>query len=184
MPMWKTIFFRAAGFGAGVAAVLVIAVGLFAWYESRPAPPKPWKKDALTASYNKIGNSYDENIIQFIYLLKNTTDDDYLIDDPKDVKLTFVAGESHSLGPFGKFVEFDTPVYVPAKHTAEFIIKLKAKSGAILKRDPTDEEEEKYRQAVQKYLAGDLSGLKGFSLFDDRHRYEISFPPGWNDSKK
>jgi hypothetical protein len=183
MPTWKRIFFKAAGFGAGVATVLVIAVGVFAWYENRPIQPKPWKKDGLKAAYNKIGNSYDANTIEFVYFLENTTDDDYRIDDPKDVKLTFVSGERHSLGPFDKFVEFDAPVYVPAKHTVQFVVKLKANPGAILNRDPTDEEVQKYRQAVQKYLMVDLSGLNGFSLFDDSRRYEISFPPGWKDSK-
>lgn len=143
---------------------------------------KPWRTGAVKAKYHKIANSYDPDTIEFMYVLENTTSQDYRIDDPKDVHLALIVGDSRSLGPVTKFVDLDTPVYIPSKHTAEIVIKLKANPKAALKTDPSDDDQNKYRQAVKKFLINDLSGLNGFSLLDDRNRYEIPFPPGWKES--
>ncbi len=184
MPTWRRIFLRAAGFGVGVAAILAVVIGALTltWYEGRPSPPKPWRKDQLKATYNKIGNSHDKNTIEFMYFLENTTNEDYRIDGSKDVHLAFILGDLGSLGPVDRFADLDTPVYIPAKHTAQITIKLKANLKHVLKNDPTDEEQSTYLQAVAEYLTKDLIGLNGFSLFDDRHRYEVTFPPGWKGS--
>jgi len=67
---------KAAGFGAGAVLTLSIVVASWIWYTSRP---RPWNKNALKAKFS--GFTYQAKqeafVIDFEYVLENTTNKDY-----------------------------------------------------------------------------------------------------------
>jgi hypothetical protein len=49
MTSWKKLALITFFSGAGFALVLVLVIGTFIWYSSRPKPQKPWNTDAIVA---------------------------------------------------------------------------------------------------------------------------------------
>ena len=81
----KTIFLKAAGFGAGFALIIIIAVGLFAYVSSLPRPEAKWNENAVTASFTELTFTTGENVvINFSFTLDNATDHDYTLTNDKD----------------------------------------------------------------------------------------------------
>jgi hypothetical protein len=179
MPSWKKILLRSAGFGAGFALTLCIVVGVWAWYNARPKPPKPWNTKTIQAEY--LGTSDEENTsgVGFRYALKNNGKEDYRISDSDSVQLSINVGNDSELLPFVRLVSIDTPIFVPAGHKTVVFLKMKTgtKFQQQLPEHPTDDEKERYRKAVLDFL--NSTQIVGFALFDEVRRIEIDFPNGW-----
>ena len=81
MENWKKILFRAAGFGAGFAAVAAVIVGGVFWWSCRPPKPKPWDGEAITAKIGELtlGTAGDHFHFVFHYALKNNTPNNYTL---------------------------------------------------------------------------------------------------------
>jgi hypothetical protein len=54
MVGWKKLVLQAAGFGAGFGALLVVIVGGWLWYESRPHKEPAWNNTAIKASFKDV----------------------------------------------------------------------------------------------------------------------------------
>ena len=176
MENWKKILLRAAGFGGGFAIVGAIIIGIVLWWSGRPVKPKPWNKTALKASYSHIEATGDKNF-EFWYVVKNDTDNDYTFDD-SDLLHTEAKADDGSLHSCKDCVELQQPVFIPAHESASVAIVLKYKYPDA-KPDLTDDERKKQRTEEEAYLAKEMPRLNGFSVHDERNRYEIEFPSDW-----
>ena len=168
---WKKWFWRSAGFGAGFAILLVMLIGGWAWYISRPARPKPWNTKAIKASYDELSAQNTDKDIQayFGYILENDTDTDYKISD--SVKI--MSRNSHdALDDIGTWIRFDN--FVPAHQ--------KAKVGfTVMVGDIFDSAKAKDNDKELIHTVGSwVSGIKSFVVFDEENRYEIELPSGWS----
>src|ERR1035441_9449765 len=117
MPLWKKILLRSAGFGAGFALTLCIVGGGFIWYSERPRPPKPWNRNAITASgAPAFGVSSDGKHIEFSYSLLNTTNTDYKVDLDTQIKLMMKSQDgTFSLPLSTETASVTLPVFIPAE---------------------------------------------------------------------
>lgn len=84
MPGWQKLVLRAASFGAAFAVVSCLIVGSWLWYESHPHEPK-WNSTAIRATFKQVGitTAVPRPKLTFSYVLENTTDTDYSIENDK-----------------------------------------------------------------------------------------------------
>lgn len=182
MAEWKRPLFIGIGWGLGTVVGLVLLVGGFFWYQSRPKPPippKPWNTTAVKADYDEIDTEGEKNTYVFSYVLENTTDFDYRIEDGPDIFLSAKRPEKDGLVPFGEYGKIDFPIIVPARKRVRTRIHLDYSCPVKQKESADPAERRKYREAVERNLADTHPRLEGFDLLDQTNRYEIIFPAGW-----
>jgi hypothetical protein len=86
----------------------------------------------------------------------------------------------YDLDPFTEEKSISYPIFVPAKKRVRFAIHLTPYGyPGKEKENPDLAERRRYRHAIEKYLAEELTNLDGFDLLDESNRYEINFPSGW-----
>jgi hypothetical protein len=73
MAEWKRQLLIGIGWGLGTALGVVLLLGGFFWYQSRPKPPKPWNSTAIKAYYNGAGVEGETSLVFIAYSLENTT---------------------------------------------------------------------------------------------------------------
>ena len=84
MTGWKKLVLQAASFGMAFALMVCLIVGGWLWYESQPHEPK-WNSTAIRATFKEVGitTSVPRPRLTFSYVLENTTDTDYSIENDK-----------------------------------------------------------------------------------------------------
>ncbi len=178
---WKKWFWRSAGFGAGLAVVLVLSAGIFIWWSSLVKRPKPWNTSTIKGTYTVLTAQVrgDDLHFTFTYGLNNPTDTDYYLPDS-------IAGELMKRLPGGKGFQklnassWGERVIVPAKQTVnvEFDVPIHLedfnKKAADLESDAD----------LSKFINRRLSDMDGLVFFDYTHRYRIDLPNGWPESMK
>lgn len=146
------------------------------WYTSRP---RPWNKNALKAKFS--GFTYQAKqeafVIDFEYVLENTTNKDYTF--PPDT--TVVERMVYDTG-FGSTLnaEIVGNVFIPANH--EMLIKIRVpykyeELGTTFQETVDDKKSEAF--AFKR-----LNRLDSFELFDKQNRYEIDLPNKWAEWDK
>lgn len=183
---WKKWFWRSAGFGFGITTALALSIGVWIWYSSRPKPPKPWNTKAIVATYYRAIEIEDRKL-RFEYVLENTTDADFRIEEYEKPSLAARLEDPDSLTGFGsENFKIRLPVYVPTKQKSIVYIEMPdyGFKGGPLSSSATPEEKKTQRLAVATHITENMSNLNGFVLFDESARYEIDFPKGWKDEKK
>jgi hypothetical protein len=179
---WKNVALRSTFFGAGFALILTITIGGYIWYESRPKPLKPWDNNAIIAYYDYADTVGEQNTIVFYYTVENKTNDDYSINDIKDILLYANLDRQQSLsgGDIDEFLNIEYPIHIPSKHRFRFKINLNTPTDIInLKSGSTIEERKIFNKEMSAYISSKLKNLNGFSMFDLINRYKIEFHPGW-----
>jgi hypothetical protein len=179
MTGWKKLVLQAASFGAAFAVVLCLIVGSWLWYESHPHEPK-WNSTTIRATFKEVGitTSVPKPKLTFSYVLENTTDTDYSIENDK---LKVLVMETL---PEGKGLEADealslTPCEIPARQKVVLSLSKEAEyNDAYPERDRDNEEK------LASFMSRRLKELDGFVLFDKAHRYKIILPNGWPDVNK
>lgn len=187
MVDWKKSLLIGIGWGLGTAVGLVVLVGGFLWYQSRPkppTPPKPWNTGAIRAEYDYADTEGDNNNIVVYYTLENTTDFDYRIERGTNVTFNGKLLRENSLSPSTDFERIEYPIFVPAKKRVRFPIHVGYSYPEKMAPHPAEGEGKKYRSKVEKYILEKLNNLDGFDLLDDSNRYEIIFPAGWKQPKQ
>ena len=182
MADWKKALFIGVGWGLGTAIGLVLLVGGFFWYQSRPkppVPPKPWNTTAIKADYDYATAEGEKNTILFYYTLENTTDFDFHIESGDHTLMSATLLKQKNLSPFGESEKIDYPIFVPAKKRIRFPIHINYSYPLREKENANLEERRKYRRDLEQYLSDELTNLDGFDLLDEINRYEIVFPAGW-----
>jgi hypothetical protein len=168
------------GIGIGLVVVAYIT------YTSRPVPIN---KEAVTATFDYVYTD-DAGHLQFEYILKNNTNQDYEVYSQDSLKTYANLARQGSLQPSNGYVTFDTPLFIPSHNSVELTVsfakgsytydspyKLLADAPGADKKDV-----EAYRRDVASYVTSHLRNLGGFTIIDPDKRYEIDFPPGWTQS--
>jgi len=187
MADWKKNLLIGVGWGLGTAVGLVLLVGAFLWYTSRPKPPKPpkpWNVAAIKAEYDRAGTEGDKNTIAFYYTLENTTDFDYRVEDGQNILMSGKLEEEKTLSRDSDFVRIDYPIIVPAKKRVYFAVHIGYPYPEKEKEHANLEERRTYRAGIEKFVSDELGNLDGFDLLDETNRYEILFPGGWKHPKQ
>lgn len=175
MATWQRIFFRAAGFGAGFAASLVLAIGGWLFYQSFPETPKPWNRDVIKATFADLLMNPDERpVATFRYTLENTTPHDYYL--PSDGKSAFIIlSEGKGMSQDEELV-WDNGAYLPSgqKVTVSFRVTYDY-------NDSYPKEDRDNIDKLSKFMSRRLKRIEGFTVLDREKRYQITFPKGWQD---
>jgi hypothetical protein len=176
---WKKIVLQAAGFGAAFAVTVCLIVGGWLWYESHPHEAK-WNSSAIKATFKEVGitTSVPRLKLTFSYVLENTTDADYSIENDKSKVLVMATL------PDGKGFEQDealslTPTEIPARQK----VAVSLSKGADY-NDAYPERDREDGKKLAAFMSRRLKELDGFVLFDKTHRYKIILPSGWADVNK
>jgi hypothetical protein len=185
MPLWKRIFLKAAGFGAGVVAATAIVGALFFWYTTRPVKLKSWNRGAITADYYRVSTSErPDSKLEFEYVLENKTDMDYELQKFSAPRVAARLEDTNSLTGFADENEIvlRLPVFVPAHQKTRITITTPSYGFSALTQltsSSTLDERHKYYAEVAAYVTKRLSNLNGFVLFDESNRYQVDLPSGW-----
>jgi hypothetical protein len=177
MQEWRKFVIRAAAFGAGLGLVLVLAVSFLAWWTGRQRPTKPWNNHAITAKFSGVGVTSDEDrYLEFSYVLQNTTDRDFRINEYSTVILDARSGSEVLAGltRIKDALVLREPIFVPASKSVRVYLVLHLKFPRSVPSDASAEQKE-----IAAYLRSKVPGLAGFVIFDDTNRYEIDLPSGW-----
>jgi hypothetical protein len=192
MHIWK----RWLLIGAGIGAVGVIAFGLAAgamrWHQSRP---KAWDTQAFEVVYDgidtvqnyKVGQSDERDWFRFRYLVKNKTGQDYELIEGS-AKIMAKLQDSGSLLHDPQLTSSATlkyPLFIPTGQSVSLEIHVPAYGFNVA--PPTDRksaEYSEYRRKLLAFLEDEMGNLGGFVLFDNIHRYQITFPVGWIERLK
>ena len=176
MGRWQVLFFRAAGFGAGFAAALVIATAGWLFYQSLPETPKPWNRDVIKATFADLKvNTGERPIATFKYTLENTTRHDYYL--PTDDKSAFVILPGGKGMSQDEELAWDKGSYLPPgqKVTVSFWVTYDY-------NDSYPKNDRGNLDKLSKFMGRRLKELEGFAVLDRANRYQIVFPKGWEDS--
>jgi hypothetical protein len=185
MPTWKILLLRSAGFGAGFAIVLCAVAGTWFRYTSRPKPPKPWNKTAITAEYDYVRPGGEKDYLAFSYLLQNNTDFDYRVESDSGVEITGRLKKEKGFSTFADhYVTADYPIFVPARTRVRVSLRVPYPYPIMEKINPSEDERKQYTTDVAQYVTDEMRNLGGFVLFDTANRYEIDFPGGWEERAK
>ena len=185
MAPWKRILLKSLGVGVGIGVGFAICVASYAWYSSRPKPPKPWDANAITATFEHADTSGENHHLRFLYSIENHTDLDYKTETANLRVSAVIAPDNSLLSGAGQVKFGDDYVFLPAKQRVLVLLEMPDypyPGSDALSRD-TAEERKKYRDAVQKYVSADFPRLNGFAAFDEINRYRINFPSGWKPAK-
>lgn len=184
---WEKIALRSAFFGVGFSLILIITIGGYFWYESRPKPLIPWDNNAIIAHYDYADTVGEQNTIVFYYTIENKTNYDYSINDIDKILLYANLNRQQSLsgGDIDEILNIEYPIHVPSKHRVRFKINLNYSTDMKgLKSGSTNEEREMFNKEMSAYLSNKFKNLNGFSMFDLKNRYKIEFPAGWKTENK
>lgn len=176
MPVWKRIFFKALGFGAGVAfAFSLVAAGCY-WYTTRA---RPWDKDALKAKFSAFTYQARQEafVITIEYALENTTKKDYTL--PPDTvvleRMLYDSGYGNTLN-----AEIVGNVFIPAKH--EMIVKIQISYKYEDLNTTFQETVDEKKSEIFAFKR--LNRIDDFELFDKENKYEIDLPNQWAQWEK
>jgi hypothetical protein len=180
---WKRLAIVSFFGGSGLAFAAAFILGSFVWYKSRPKPPAPWNRKAITATYDLIETG-DENHIVFYYVLQNTTDQDYRVETSSGIDLTGKLKQENSLSQFkGDYEKIEYPIFIPAQQRLRFTIEIPYPYEKTLRSDAPIEERRKFHKELEQFVGTEMGNLNGFVLFDNNRKYEIDFPKGWDSSQ-
>lgn len=167
----------------GCASVL----GVVAWWSSRPAKPKPWNSEAITATYTEIDTETtgDKNQFEFFYTLQNNTDNDYRVETNGNMHLAALLRASDALAfSNGKAARADYPIFVPAHSRVRIGIHLAYSYPDRDNVENSPDVRHDFETRMARYVTDKLSNLEGFVLMDDVNRYKIEMKDGWSERAK
>lgn len=173
---WRSLAIIGAGFGAGAVITLMLVVGIWAWYQSRPTP---WNEAALSVvsseatemfTFSPKGKVFSD--VKFAgfsltYVLQNNTARDITL--AENVVIMERLAKGRTLEQIG-FAKPQSSYFIPAHQRAEFSMGLDvgctdySQDNVAHERDP-------------KVCFNDNFGpADGFVLFDHTQRLEVFLP--------
>lgn len=171
---WKRVAIVSFFGGVGFVFALALIVGSFVWYNSRPMQPKPWNKAAIIATDSPgFSSSNDGKRVEFTYSVENTTAADYEIKSRDDVKIMVKTTDNILSHPLSEeAAEIRVPVFIPAHEKAYVELSLGLTGIPERAKNETDQQ---YHERLRGFLRDHLSGVAGFTIFEQSDRYEIDF---------
>jgi hypothetical protein len=152
---------------------LVAVSGRFARPETPiPAPANPWNSGAIQSTLSEVRvqeiDPTHASVLLF-YDLDNKTDADYRLANGPDVVIMSRLESDGSLVS-DQQVTLDSAAFVPAKNRTRVAVEMSRSFAWPRQNDAAAESQ--YRQLV----AAQLSGVRGFVVFDRAARYQIELP--------
>ncbi len=178
----KRLFVIVLGATCGVVLGISAVLGVVLWYTSRPQPPEAWDPSSIVAKYDYVSTEPSDNTFVFYYVLQNNTAEDYRLesDDRESMVLMSLLENEKSLASDGSdLLTIDLPLFIPANQRLRVEIHVKYPFDEALPEGATDEQREAYQARLRSFLNDRMGNLTGFSLYDQRKRYQILFPKGW-----
>lgn len=115
---WKRVVIVSVSASAGFALMLALIVGGVLWYNSHPRPPKPWNTSAIKATYDTLTAEGDDGHLVFYYVLENTTDSDYRLEESSAATIMGRLKEENSLSaPAVKELQMNYPRFHSSQAT-------------------------------------------------------------------
>ncbi len=177
---WKRIAIRSFFFGSGFALFCCLFVSGVFWHGSRPKPEKPWNATAILASYDYIETRGEDDHLAFCYVLENTTDRDYRLENNSGITIAGRLAKEKSISIVsGGYEKTDYPIFVPTKQRSRFFVEIPYPGPTKLKSSASSDERKKFRKDLEKYAETEFGNLDGFVLYDSNSRYQINLPKGW-----
>ncbi len=182
MPLWKRLVLVSASAGAGFALMLSLIFGGYVWHQSRP---KPWNKEAIKTTFDKIGVEGVNNALVFYYTMENATDSDYRIMYASSVITMGKLKAPESLSYDRDYLDIDFPIFIPAGQRVRFAIHVpfsyvpKQSPAGYLQKPKNEQKRDPSGEELATYVNEEMGNLDGFVLFDNVNRYQIDFPKGW-----
>jgi hypothetical protein len=198
MSEWKRPLLIGVGWGLGTAFGVMLIVGGFLWYQSRPRPPKPWNTKAIEAHYANTqffeGAKKTTLRTALVFDLRNNTTTDYTLEEhPSDTVVvmqrmkssdTLVSGMGltwsleHGPGtrqlddpstPKGFFV--DAPIFIPSGQAVRVYFWSEYDIPETVAALPKGE-----TIHPTTVLQNALKDTNSFVLLDKLNRYQIELP--------
>ena len=176
---WKRIALISIFAGAGVVVALALITAAFIWYSSLPEPPKLWNAKALIVS-EPPSISSDGESVTFIYKIANATPSDYKIESAGEVRMMARLWDGRLTGPISeRGLKLGVPVFIPVgqRSTLHFDIFF----GGIPTKGASESDKD-YQGRLNNFLQEKYADIAGFSIFDERNRYQIDLPK-WSSEK-
>jgi hypothetical protein len=198
---WKRSLLIGIGWGLGTALGVVLLVGGFLWYQSRPKPPKPWNTKAIEAHYANTqffeGTEKTTLRTALVFDLRNNTATDYTLEEhPSDTVVvmqrmkssdTLVSGMGLTWTPehgpgtqqlddrgnptIPKGFFADAPIFIPSGQAVRVYFWSEYDIPDIVAALPKGE-----TIHPNTVLQNALKDTNSFVLLDKLHRYQIELP--------
>jgi len=175
---------RAAGFGAGAIAALVVVCGIGYWWMQRP---KPWTDKAISAKFNELDFQVvgEQLNFTFQYTLYNTTDHDYSVPAPGVGVLLRQIPEKDSFD-IANDASWDNNLIIPPKQSmnVKFVVPYKladynTSAQELYHSKWTPVGTAKSTELPEELLAfvgRRLKDIDGFAFFDYGKKYKVILP--------
>jgi hypothetical protein len=165
--LWKRVAIISFFGGVGFAFAVVVIVGSFIWYKSRPMPPMPWNKTAVKAYYTNLSVVFHnaQSYFDFRYSLDNSTDSDYEIPSEAKVMIRLAGDKSYRVN---SDLSMEQHVFIPSHQKVNISLKLLIHD--LSQKDADD------KTVFRSIIGPKLKEIDGFALFDQSNRYQIDFP--------
>jgi len=168
---WRRIAARSFFIGLGLAVGAVGALSVWIWLASRPTPPTPWNDSALVAK-GYPGFRALADTIELSYAIRNTTREDYSVEDVSRLRLFMRTVDDSALVLLER-ESVRTPLFIPAGESG--LVDLWVRF-AKTPRQALTESDSAFHEAVRMMLNEHGSNVQGFVLYDDETRYRIVLP--------
>ena len=173
MNSFKKLAILGTAIGMGFAAVLVLCLVGYYFYNNQPKPARPWNTSAIKATFESVDTEGERNTLVLSYTLENNSGADIDIAEKEWVHLMTRRKNQESLdGNERIFERIDLPIYIPARQKVSYRLHL-ASSYPGSARLPA------HNKAFAAWVHDKLDDLNGFTLFDQGDLYQIEFPRGW-----
>jgi hypothetical protein len=165
VPRWKALFIRAAGFGVGFAVIILTVGGAALWYINRPAPMRPWDRQAITAKFADLyGTSGNPMTMTFRYTVENHTDRDYQLPPSASLYKVLANGKGLEQDPT---LRWDGATMIPAGQIVNIGIHIEYEyPGGSTEID----------EHLTEFTDRRLGEIEGFAALDQLSRYDMRFP--------
>jgi hypothetical protein len=175
MAEWKKPLLIGIGWGLGTAVGLVVLVGGFLWYQSRPKPPKPWNTSAIVSKDPPgFGSTNDFKQLEFLYSLEHNTNVDYQIESESELNIMARDKDGTLLAPLSADEQhWRLPIFIPAKQRA-IVTFLLTVSG--IPEHKASETAEQYHERLRAWCEENMGAVASFVVFDRANHYQINLP--------
>jgi len=183
MEKLRRVIYFGLAFGASFALVgALIGGGMYLWVSRT----QPWNTSAISALYDRVHTEGDNNTLVFSYTVVNNTDRDWRVSANDQISIFAQLAKQDALSASGvsEWLTIEKPLFVPSKKRVQFDVHLKYSYPEKLKANASREERKEFNQKVERWVHTNLSNLTGFTLFDERNKYEIHLPGGWRKTTK
>ncbi len=176
---WKRTVLRTVGFGAGLAAGLILFSASVYWLTQRP---RSWTTSVITAGQPVLSMETGEIITFHVrYPLTNHTKVNYTLPEPPDGTLFFKSSDDGSLLKVDD-ATWDGSLTIPPGQTvdARFDYKIKLSDyNTSLDKLASNTNSDDISPELTKFLDRRLQEIAGFVFFDYQNRYKIDMPRNW-----